>query len=86
MSWFLPFDSFDHVVLLQLKMWGRENQTVTVIFDPTSITAEFEVSICRNYGETVGVNRSVIHSLLSVVFFFFYLAVVSYSLVVNFFF
>ena len=44
MTWFWPSDSFDPVpvVLLQLKMWERENQTVTVIFDPTSVTAEFE--------------------------------------------
>ena len=27
-------------------------------FDPTSVTAEFGVGIRRNYGETVGVNRS----------------------------
>ena len=60
MTWFWHFDSFDSVpvVLLQLKMWERENRTVTVIFDPTSVTAEFEVWICRNYGETVGVDRS----------------------------
>ena len=30
------------------KMWEKENQTVAVIFDPTSVTAEFEVWICRN--------------------------------------
>ena len=61
MTWFGPSDSFDHVpvVLLQLKMRERKNQTVTVIFDPASVTAEFEVWIRRNYGETVGVNRSV---------------------------
>ena len=34
---------------------------MTIIFDPTSVTAEFEVWIRRNYGETVGVNRSAIH-------------------------
>ena len=27
-------------------------------FDPASVTAEFEVWICRNYGKTVRVNRS----------------------------
>ena len=45
MTWFWPFDSFDPVpvVLLQLKMWERKNRTVTVIFDPASVTAEFEV-------------------------------------------
>ena len=60
MTWFWHFDSFDPVpvVLLQLKMWERENRRVTVIFDPTSVTAEFDVWIRRNYGETVGVNRS----------------------------
>ena len=60
MTWFWPFDSFDPVpvVLLQLKMRERKNRTVTVIFDPASVTAEFEVWIHRNYGETVGVNRS----------------------------
>ena len=60
MTWFWPFDSFDPlpVVLLQLKMWERKNWTVTVIFDPASVTAEFAVWIHRNYGETVGVNRS----------------------------
>ena len=40
-------------------MRERKNQTVTVIFDPASVTAEFEVWIRRNYGETVGVKRSV---------------------------
>ena len=39
-------------------MRERKNWTVTVIFDPASVTAEFEVWICRNYGETVEVNRS----------------------------
>ena len=42
MTGIFPFDSFDLVVLLQLKMWETENRTVTVIFDPTSVTAEFE--------------------------------------------
>ena len=64
MTWFWPFDSFDPVpvVLLQLKMRERKNQTVTVIFDPASITAEFEVWIHRNYGKTVGVNRSAVQT------------------------
>ena len=39
-------------------MRERKNRTVTVIFDPASVTVEFEVWIRRNYGETVGVNRS----------------------------
>ena len=39
-------------------MRERKNWTVTIIFDPASVTAEFEVWIRRNYGETVGVNRS----------------------------
>ena len=43
MTGILPFDSFDLVVLLQLKMWERENWTVTIIFYPTSVTVEFEV-------------------------------------------
>ena len=60
MTWFWPFDSFDNVpvILLQLKMRERKNRTVTIIFDPASVTAEFEVWIRRNYGETVGVNRA----------------------------
>ena len=59
MTLFWPFHSFDAVpvVLLQLKTWERKNRTVTIISDPTSVTAEFEVWICRSYGETVGVNR-----------------------------
>ena len=45
MTWFWPFDSFDPVpvTLLQLKMRERKNRRVTVIFDPASVTAEFEV-------------------------------------------
>ena len=45
MTWFWPFDSFDPVpvVLLQLKMQERKNRTVTVIFDPASVTVESEV-------------------------------------------
>ena len=39
-------------------MWARKNRTVTIIFDPASVTVEFVVWIHRNYGETVGVNRS----------------------------
>ena len=64
MTWFWPFDSFNPapVVLLQLKMRERKNRTVTKFFDPASVTAEFEVWISRNYGETIGVNRSDIHA------------------------
>ena len=65
MTWFLPFESFDCDFSTvkkkkrkkERKKRERQNRTVTVIFDPASVTAEFEVQIRRTYGETIGVNR-----------------------------